>query len=159
MKQIEIVPGSIALPLPDDLCIATLERRLRVSLPQDYTHFLKCYGGARPVKGTFPADGHEWAIDRFLCILSDYRENPLGCYDIEVTWGQLDDRLGVDPDALGAEMVPIVVLFADDIVCLDYRQSPDRPSVVVWLHEESEYLSPVTRPVAASFTEFLDLVN
>jgi len=105
------------------------------------------------------ADSHEWAIDRFLCLLSDYRDNPLGCYDIDVTWSQLFDRLGNNPDTLGAEMVPIAILFAGDFVCLDYRDSRDQPSVVVWLHEQSECFSPVTRPVAATFTEFLDLVN
>ena len=159
MKQIEMIPSSIALPLPDDEYIATRTKGWRVSLPADFKEFVKHFGGGCPAVRTFVADGHEWAIDRFLCILRGYADHPLGDYDIGVVWSQLDERLGEDPDALGAEMVPIVVLFAGDYVCLDYRASQDEPSVVVWLHEESEYLSPVVRPVAATFTEFLELIK
>ncbi len=154
-----MIPGTIAIPLPDDDYITETEKDLSVKFPADFKEFLKTYGGARPDVGTFMAGNHEWAIDRFLCLLRDYHTNPLGWYDIEVTWSQLDDRLGEDPDGIGAELLPAVVLFAGDFVCLDYRHDPDAPSVVVWLHEQSDILSPVTIPVADTFTDFLNLVT
>ena len=159
MKQIDMVPSSIALPLPDDEYIAKSEKDLRVVFPLDFKDFLKRFGGGEPVVRTFVADGHEWAIDRFLCLLRNYADNPLGWYDIAVTWSQTFDRMTEDPDTLGADMIPIVVLFAGDFVCLDYRASREDPSVVVWLHEESEEWAPATRPVAATFTEFLELIK
>ncbi len=160
MKHYDIIPGSIIQPLPDDSYIQHVEQNLRVKFPEDYKEFLKHYGGCEiEGYGPFLADGHQWAIDRFLCLLKNSLDHPLGEYDIEATWSMIDGRLGEDPDALGAEMVPITVLFAGDMVCLDYRHTKTNPPVVIWLHEQSEYLSPVTRPVANSFTEFLDLIH
>ncbi len=159
MKHIEMIPGTIATPLPDDDYIAIVEAGLRVKFPADFEEFLKTYGGARPVVGTFMAGNHEWAIDRFLCLLKNFDSHPLGWYDIEATWSQLSTRLCENPDKVGAEMVPAVVLFAGDFVCLDYRHDPDAPSVVVWLHEQSDDFSPVTIPVADTFTDFLNLVT
>jgi hypothetical protein len=153
-----MVSGSIIHPLPDDAYIAKYESGWRVAFPSDVKDFLKMNGGGEPVEGAFVADGHEWAIDRFLCLLPDHRDHPLGDYDMAVVWTQLDERLGEDPDRVGAELLPIVALFAGDFVCLDYRTSHDDPSVVVWLHEQSGDLSPVTRPVSSSFTGFLDLL-
>lgn len=163
MEQIKWIPGSFALPFPDDNYIAEYEQYWRVRLPDDFKLFLKRYGGGDPHYASFLAGGHEWAIDRFLCLLSNFKDNPLGWYDIDVVWSQIVDRLGEDPDALGAEMLPIVVLFAGDYVCLDYRASKESPredpTVVVWLHEDSEYLSPATIPVADTFTEFLEMIQ
>ena len=164
MRQIEMEPGSIVLPLPDDDYITRLERGYRIVLPEDYKEFLKSSGGGRPVgyQG-FCGDGRRWAIDRFLCLTRDYRDNPLGMYDLDVTWSQLSDRMNEDPDGVGMFMVPVVVLFAGDFLCLDYRgcaaEPRTGPSVVVWLHDESDILAPVTRPVCGTFTEFLDLIT
>jgi len=163
MRQVDIIADSIAEPLPDDEDITVKEEAFRVVLPGDYVEFVKQYGGGRPVVGTFMGDGHEWAIDRFLCVLKEFKEHPLGWYDIEVIQSQVGDRMWEDPDALGAAMVPIVALFAGDSVCLDYRASKNmprtEPTVVVWLHEESKPGFPATRPVCGTFTEFLNLVT
>ncbi len=160
MKHYSIVPGSIIHPLPDEAYIQHIESGLRVKFPEDYKEFLKHYGGCEiEGYGPFLADGHQWAIDRFLCLTPDYRDNPLGMYDIAVTWSQVFDRMTEHPDDHGPELVPITVLFADDMVCLDYRHTETDPPVVVWLHEQSEEWKPFTRPVANSFTEFLDLIH
>ena len=159
MRELWWVPGSIIEPLPADDRITRTEQGLQVVFPEDYKEFLKAYSGGDPNYATFLAAGHEWCIDCFLCLLPKGVENPSFCYDIDVVWGQIDDRLGEDPGGTGAEMVPIAVLFAGDMVCLDYREDPRNPKVVVWLHEESEFLKPSTRFVANTFTEFLDLVQ
>jgi len=153
------VPGSIVEPLPDDDFIAKTEQNLEVVFPEDYREFLKAYSGGDPSYASFLAAGHDWCIDRFLCLLPSGSDDPRGCYDIEMVWGQIDDRLGEDPDGTGTEMVPIAALFAGDMVCLDYREDARNPKLVVWLHEESDYLKPSTRFVANTFTEFLDLIQ
>jgi len=159
MKPIEMLPGSIALPLPDDDFVTESEQELHVVFPEDYRDFVKRFGGGKPVLRSFVASGHEWAIDRFLCLLENYADNPCGDYDIGVVWSELFDRMTDAPDSVGASMVPIAVLFASDFVCLDYRTSRERPAVVVWLHEESDEWAPVICPVASTFTDFLQLLE
>ena len=163
MKHVDMVPGSVALPLPDGDIVNRFETAYKVVLPEGYRHFLKHSGGGRPATRTFMAGGRQWVIDRFLCLLLDPEDHPLGEYDIGVTWSQLFDRLTSDPDGVGASMVPIAVLFAGDFVCLDYRASKDKPrtesQVVVWLHEQSEPFAPAVRRVCDTFTEFLELVR
>ncbi len=163
MDSMVVVGGSVIQPLPSEEDIAAFEKGWRVHLPQDHRQFLKDNGGGLPVRKSFIAAGREWVVDRFLAIISDYHDNPLGDYDISVNLSQLNDRMGEDPDGLGAEMVPVAVLFAGDYICLDFRvkQLPEEavPSVIIWLHEESEYLAPATLYVADSFTEFLALLR
>lgn len=61
-------------------------------------------------------------------------------------------------DRLNEYLLPFAVLFAGDMLCFDYREG-SRPAVVVWLHEESAAdCTPVTKPVAANFDEFLSLL-
>ncbi|USL40182.1 SMI1/KNR4 family protein [Priestia megaterium] len=51
------------------------------------------------------------------------------------------------------------VLFAGDLVCLDYRDSRDNPRVCVWDHENSAELEPITYHVADTFKEFLGMLH
>ncbi len=73
---------------------------------------------------------------------------------------QIDERLVdyEDADECAATLVPFAGLFAGDFVCLDYRKR-DIPSVVVWLHEESEEFSPVTIKVAETFKDFINMLE
>jgi len=77
---------------------------------------------------------------------------------MEVVLSQIDTRLTDDENLIGANVIPIAALFAGDFVCLDFRNS-ETPSVVVWFHEESDELSPVTTKVAEDFTEFLNMLK
>ncbi|EFI82832.1 SMI1/KNR4 family protein [Listeria grayi] len=53
----------------------------------------------------------------------------------------------------------LAVLFAGDFLCLDFRESEEKPKTVVWNHEESNELEPVFYHVANSFDEFMNVVK
>lgn len=152
----EIEKDSIVFPLPTDELFQRKEKLWRVKLP---TEFLKVNNGGSPVNGNFYCNGHEYSIDRFLCLLETPRENQLGIYDIDVTLTQLEDRLTDNEDLIGADILPIAVLFAGDFVCLDFREDRTGPKVCVWNHEESGDLDPVTYFVSETFTDFLSKLH
>ncbi|WP_338553175.1 SMI1/KNR4 family protein [Paenibacillus sp. KS-LC4] len=151
----EIDKATIIYPLPIDELFERKEKFWRVKLPKDFIDFLKENNGGRTLEGAFECNGREYAIDRFLCLLQTPRENRLGMYDIDVTLTQLEDRLTDNEELIGADILPIVVLFAGDFVCLDFRKDRENPSVCVWNHEESGELEPVTYFVADTFSEFI----
>ncbi len=117
LEPLKVIKGSVIRPLLSEEDIAAFEKGWRVHLPQDHRQFLKDNGGGLPVRKSFIAAGREWAVGRFHAFISDYHDNPLGDYDISVNLSQLNGRMGEDPDGLGAEMVPVAVLFAGDYVC------------------------------------------
>ncbi len=158
MTNIPMLPGTIATPPVDDNYITEIEERLHIKFPPDFTDFLKHNGGGQPTTNTFTTENHTWKINRFLCLLRDFDTHPLGWYDIETTWLLYDDRLTNDSNDPGAQIVPIALLTDDNLLCLDYRQTPATPTVTVWLNEESEELAPTTIPVADTFTDFLNLL-
>lgn len=149
---------TIIYPLPTDEYLLKKESAWRVKLPDKYKTFVKEYGGGVPEECRFACSDHEYVIERFLCILSEYREHKLGVYDIGVVITQVEDRLSDNPDLIGVEMVPIATLFAGDLVCLDFRNKKDEPSVCVWSHEESEVDNPVTYKVSDSFEKFCEML-
>lgn len=150
---------TIALPLPTDELFERKENFWRVKLPKDFVEFMKENNGGRPINGAFKCNDHEYAIDRFLCLLKTPRDNTLGMYDIDVTLTQLEDRLTDNEDLIGADILPIAVLFAGDFVCLDFRDDRENPIVVLWNHEESAELEPITYFVANTFSEFITKVE
>ncbi|WP_341279620.1 SMI1/KNR4 family protein [Paenibacillus sp. FSL H8-0537] len=140
----EIDKATIIYPLPIDELFERKEKFWRVKLPKDFVEFLKENNEGRTLEGAFECNGREYAIDRFL-----------GMYDIDVTLTQLEDRLTENEELIGADILPIVVLFAGDFVCLDFRKDSENPSVCVWNHEDSGDLEPVTYFVADTFSEFI----
>ena len=140
-------PGSI---ITGDISqeIRKTEKYCRIKFPDSYINFIKKYNVGVPINNEFLCNNHFYAIDRFLGFVSDYRTSPLGVYDIAVVLTQVDTRLTDNPKLVGDEMIPIVELFAGDLVCLDYRKSKEEPSVCVWDHEASEDFAPVTYHVA-----------
>jgi hypothetical protein len=156
---VKIDQSTIALPLPTDELFMKKEKFWRVKLPKDFVDFLKENNGGRPIDGVFKFNSYEYAIDRFLCLLNTPRDNSLGIYDIDVTLTQLEDRLTDNEDLIGADILPIAVLFAGDFVCLDFREDRENPIVVVWNHEESAELEPVTYIVASTFSDFISMVK
>ncbi|WP_258728951.1 SMI1/KNR4 family protein [Bacillus atrophaeus] len=151
--------NSIINPLPTDELLDEKERKWRITLPQSYKTFIKQNSGGMPLKSQFLCNGHNYAIDRFLCILKVTGENELEWYDIGATMSQLDERIIEDEDLIGVEILPIAVLFAGDFVCLDYRSNRNEPAVCVWSHEESGEFAPVTYPLANNFAEFLEMLG
>ncbi|MFE4351776.1 SMI1/KNR4 family protein [Peribacillus butanolivorans] len=155
----KIDKSTITLPLPTDELFERKEKFWRVKLPKDFVDFMKENNGGRPKDGAFKCNNHEYAIDRFLCLLKTPRDNTLGMYDMDVTLTQLEDRLTDNEDLIGADILPIAVLFAGDFVCLDFREDRENPKVVVWNHEESAELEPITYFIANTFSEFISKVE
>jgi len=115
--------------------------------PAYLAHLTKFHGGV-PAKRCFETvDGQHHVIERFLNFLDPKKDETLGWYNVNVTWTQMEDRLN-------EFLIPFAALFAGDMLCFDY-EAGGRPSVVVWLHEESSEDHPVTSLVASDFDAFL----
>ena len=149
---------SIIYPLPTDALLQETETVWKVQLPDDYREFIKNENGLIPSKRYFHFGNNEKVIDRFLCVLENSKNNPLGMYDIDVVMSQLDERLFAHEDILGFELIPIAALFGGDFVCLNYVEDPENPSMCIWYHEESYELEPAIEFLANSFTEFLAML-
>ena len=150
---------SIIYPLPTDALLQEREVAWKVQLPEDYKKFIMRKNGFRPSKNSFSLKNRSFLIERFLCVLENSKDNPLGVYDIDVVMSQLDERLFVHEDILGFELVPIAALFGGDFLCLNYIEDPENPSICIWHHEESYELEPAIEFVADSFTEFLAMLQ
>ena len=150
---------SIIYPLPTDALLQEREVAWKVQLPEDYKKFIMRKNGFRPSKNLFSLKNRSFLIERFLCVLENTKDNPLGIYDIDVVMSQLDERLFVHEDILGFELVPISALFGGDFVCLNYIEDPKNPSMCIWYHEESYELEPAIEFVANNFTEFLAMLQ
>ena len=150
---------SVIYPLPTDALLQEREVAWKVRLPDDYKNFIMRKNGFRPSKNLFSLKNRSFLIERFLCVLENTKDNPLGIYDIDVVMSQLDERLFVHEDILGFELVPISALFGGDFVCLNYIEDPKNPSMCIWYHEESYELEPAIEFVANNFTEFLAMLQ
>ena len=150
---------SIISPLPTDALLQEREVAWKVRLPDDYKNFIMRKNGFRPSKNLFSLTNRSFLIERFLCVLEDSKNNPLGIYDIDVVMSQLDERLFVHEDILGFELVPITALFGGDFLCLNYIEDPENPRICIWYHEESYELEPAIEFVANNFTEFLAMLQ
>ena len=150
---------SIIYPLPTDALLNEREVAWKVRLPDDYKNFIMRKNGFRPSKNLFSLTNRSFLIERFLCVLEDSKNNPLGIYDIDVVMSQLDERLFVHEDILGFELVPISALFGGDFLCLNYIEDPENPRICIWYHEESYELEPAIEFVANNFTEFLAMLQ
>ena len=146
---------SIISPLPTDALLNEREVAWRVKLPDDYKNFIMRKNGFRPSKNLFSVTNRSFLIERFLCVLENSKDNPLGMYDIDVVMSQLDERLFVHEDILGFELIPIVALYGGDFLCLNYVENSENPSMCIWYHEESYELEPAIEFLANNFTEFL----
>ena len=119
-----------------------------VTFDSSYIHHLSNFHGGVPRKRCFKsASGREYVIERFLNFIDEKTDKVMGWYNVEVTWGLIEDRLN-------EYLIPFAALFAGDFLCFDYENG-GRPRIVVWLHEESRQDAPVTKFVAANFDEFL----
>ena len=150
---------SIIYPLPTDVLLQEREVAWKVQLPEDYKKFIMRKNGFRTSKNLFSLKNRSFLIERFLCVLENSKDNPLGVYDIDVVMSQLDERLFVHEDILGFELVPIAALFGGDFLCLNYIEDPENPRICIWYHEESYELEPDIEFVANNFTEFLAMLQ
>lgn len=149
------------IPPPSDKRIQEFEEDFEIQFPKDYVRFIKLYNGAVPVKGSFDCNNHSYFIERFFCLLDDelYETRyDLNWFEIEVVINEFDARLSESKDICGLDVIPICLLFAGNMVCMDFRKDPQHPSICVWDNYKSAELSPVTYKAADSFTEFLNML-
>ncbi|MCM1008381.1 MAG: SMI1/KNR4 family protein [Ruminococcus flavefaciens] len=154
-----IQTNTIIKPLPDEILIKECERKWRLTLPNDYKEFIEEYNGVIPEEKSFIYNSHQYAINRFLCILKEPSNSSYGWYDISVVESQIGERLTSNEDLIGVEVLPIVELFAGDYICIDFRESLCNPSICIWEHENSGDFDPHTHKVANSFSEFLKMLQ
>jgi hypothetical protein len=152
------VKSGSALAPPSDALVARFEQVHRVHLPAPFVDLLRTANGGIPVRPCLTASRRERFVERFLCLLDDYK-NVDGQNDMRVVITQLEGRIIVDGDALGTPIIPVAALFGDDFVCLDFRENRDAPTVCIWFHEESTVFHPVTETIAPSFDAFLAMMH
>lgn len=150
---------TVVKPLPDKGLIQEYEEYWRIKLPKDYLDFIRKYNGVEVDNAEFKYGSRVYMIERFLCILQNYQDNPMGMYDIGVVESQIGERLTNNKDLIGVEILPIAVIFAGDFICLDFRKDKMSPSVCVWSHEESSDFDPTLYTIADNFTDFINLLS
>jgi len=104
----EFDPATI-LPAPPEH-LEALEDYYEVQLPEDFKRFVLSHNGAIPRARRFDAAGAERLIERFLPVLADAEDHPLGWLELEVVASQLDSRLTDDPDGETVTLIPIATL-------------------------------------------------
>lgn len=144
---------------PSEETMIELQEYSNVQYPLSFIRFLKEYNGAIPINNKFIVNGNEYIIERFLCVMDNPDEDPIGDYDISIVLTQLDERLTTNKDLIGDELIPIAALFAGNFLCLDFRVNRMNPSVCVWSHEESDMFEPVTYDVVGNFDAFIRLLE
>ena len=150
---------TIFSPVPSDAELADLSKRLGVSLPGNYARLLQEYNGAKPLDTAFDVTiggkKHTFCIDRFLGILGGDVSAPLNAFNMETVLSLFQQQVPLE-NAMHSkcDLLPIMVLFDGDLVCLDYRQG-EMPSVCIWFHEESQ-ANRQTYPVADSFEGLIE---
>lgn len=131
----------------------------RVTLPKSFVDFINVYNGAVLDDFVVMVEGKERLVERFLCIMDDPQIIPhVGIYDISVVIAQIEERLTDNEELLGTEIIPFAVVFGGDFLCLDFRNQTSEPSIILWDHNESDELEPVTYFVASSFSKFFALM-
>lgn len=148
------------MPSPTQKMVDKFNDAYRIVLPQDFVNFINEKNGLISADIlTFKTSDNEKVIERFLPMLDSPRNYPTDeYYDIDIVITQVGSRLIDDGDMIGMNVIPIAALFAGDLVCLDFRDNNEIPSVVVWYHELSDELDPCFEYLAPTFSDFLFLL-
>ncbi|ANP80092.1 1,3-beta-glucan synthase regulator [Bacillus sp. B25(2016b)] len=123
--------------------IEQLEEYFGIKFPNDFIECVKKYDGGYPTPDTFNIPNQdEDSLNNLLTLDSERKISMLQTYN------SIKDRL-----------VDKVYPFARDpfgnLLCFDYRNNPQSPTVVFWDHEEEEMEESIY-PVCSSFAELLD---
>lgn len=151
MQSYEVDPSSAGPALSNER-VAVVEQSLGCRFPPTLVDALRKANGGVPRERFFEHLGDERVVDRFLSIIDDYKNDPLGMYDIEVVWSQIEDRLG-------ETLVPIASLADGDFLCLKFGGHPAEPEVVLWDHERSDVGTPEATHVAQSFDDLVRMLH
>ena len=148
--DLEYEPGSCAGPVALRR-VPGIERTAGTRVDPAYVRHLDVCNGGNPNKRCFPVPGNVKVIERFLCLIEDYRDNDEhGDYDVGVVFAQIEGRFD-------GHQFPFAALFGGDFLVFDDRGGAV-PHVAVWDHERSRADSPALTPVADDFAAFLSLL-
>ena len=134
-------PGDIAEPRPaPDSAVREAERVLRVRLPGDFLAVAAVHQGATPAPAKFDLpDGSISAVAHLL--------------HFEPGFGNIvTRRFPVEP-VLEKGIIPFAEDVGGDLLCFNYRNTPDNPSVVFWSVDGGSV------ELAPSFTVFVDALH
>jgi len=152
----KVIKRTILNP-PSDNRLNEFQLFHQVRLPMDFIDLIKYANGAEIENLSVDINGQERLVERFLCILDDLDgDSGQSQYEIGVVIAQIEDRLTDDEELVGTKIIPFALLFGGDFLCLDFRSNSVDPSVIIWDHEESDELSPITYFIANSISTLLE---
>ncbi|MDA1776414.1 MULTISPECIES: SMI1/KNR4 family protein [unclassified Bacillus cereus group] len=122
--------------------IQAVEQYLNIKLPNDFVACVKKYDGGYPNPKVFDVPGQDENV--FSDLLTLHIEDK---YSIVQNYKSVKDRLV-------AKVYPFARDPFGNLLCFDYRNSTESPTVVFWDHEE-ENIEEAIYPVCSTFTELL----
>ncbi|GAB6438924.1 TPA: SMI1/KNR4 family protein [Bacillus cereus] len=122
--------------------IQAVEQYLNIKLPNDFVACVKKYDGGYPNPKVFDVPGQDENV--FSDLLTLHIEDE---YSIVQNYNSVKDRLV-------AKVYPFARDPFGNLLCFDYRNSTESPTVVFWEHEE-ENIEEAIYPVCSTFTELL----
>ncbi|AXY08935.1 SMI1/KNR4 family protein [Bacillus thuringiensis LM1212] len=122
--------------------IQVVEQYLNIKLPNDFVACVKKYDGGYPNPKVFDVPGQDENV--FSDLLTLHIEDK---YSIVQNYNSVKDRLV-------AKVYPFARDPFGNLLCFDYRNSTESPTVVFWDHEE-ENIEEAIYPVCSTFTELL----
>jgi cell wall assembly regulator SMI1 len=118
------------------------EKELGVKLPADFLAIATTHQGGTPEPSSFDLpDGTGSSFGSLL----HFEEDPF-FFNIVVRREPVSDVL---PD----KVIPFAEDGGGNLLCFDYRETPDHPPVVFWDHEHCD---DPPQPLASSFTDLLN---
>ena len=128
-------------PVAAEESIRAAERTLGVRFPADYLAVARNNQGRSPSRGLFALeDGSDSVFNDLL----HFEKAPSG--NLVKTWLNYEDLL---PKGV----IPFATDPGGNLLCFDYRQSVDKPTVVFWEHDNP---GAPTQRVAVSFTDLIE---
>ena len=125
-------------PYASDEAVRVIERQFGVRFPADYLAVARAHQGAAPRPAGFDVEDFGRTAVQYLL---HFEEKP--------PFSNIASRWEMAQDGLAEKVVPFAEEIGGDLVCLDFRENPDAPTVAFWSVDTGE----VT--IADSFTDFL----
>lgn len=130
-------------PLENDEVILELQIKYNIILPDSLVELIKEKNKGRPNCDVFDTAKIKERIFGELLSFNKYTKGSVLTY-IENTKDRMSEKL-----------IPFACDPSGDLICLDYRESLEQPSVIFWWHDTSEG-EEIIEYVAKSFDEFLN---
>ncbi len=132
-------------PAASDSAVSQAEQALGVRFPPDFLAVARVRQGARPEPSRLQlADGSGTAVEHLL-----HFESSPGHSNIAAR------RFAVE-DVMEPQVIPFAEASGGDLFCFDYREDPQQPKVVYWVHDDDVPLIPVANSFDAFTTKLHD---